>query len=392
MSLNNKKVSSRYQEKTLVGESSLILSQNLLDQIDHLHEIVGAVEWSGVLVYKILEGSIEDHESLVIEALEILPMDVGTSGYTEYELDSSDEYTFNNLCDRVMMDPDLKIGHIHTHHNMQCFFSGTDTQELHDNAPNHNYYLSLIVNFKKPEHWCAKIAMVGTEKSEGKVTRSFKGTNGIVEFEQDLTHEAEMLYLIDMDIDVSAVLRVTDEFATRVSELNKKKGRAFTSTYIPGYHAAQNSQWGGSAKTVSVGKQTALFPELTTGQNIGGNREAKPNIQIDMSSQSIEDFANKLLSQSTLLSASMHSCLSVLQTAFDSEEVDVQLQKIMYLDNLYDVYDTIFLDHFQTSPTDISRELIAKKVVACLEVYKKEFTFLEEVIEEITTCFIFEEV
>lgn len=67
---------------------------------------------------------------------------------------------------------------IHSHHNMTCFFSGTDMSELHDNAPNHNYYLSLIVNYKEDtgNNWCAKVAYVTEEKKEGikKVITSYK--------------------------------------------------------------------------------------------------------------------------------------------------------------------------------------------------------------------------
>jgi len=39
-----------------------------------------------------------------------------------------------------------RLGHIHSHHTMGTNFSGTDLQELKDNAPLYNYYLSLIVN------------------------------------------------------------------------------------------------------------------------------------------------------------------------------------------------------------------------------------------------------
>ena len=37
---------------------------------------------------------------------------------------------------------------IHSHHNMQVFFSGTDMDEIYTNAPNHKEYLSVIVNNK----------------------------------------------------------------------------------------------------------------------------------------------------------------------------------------------------------------------------------------------------
>ena len=41
-----------------------------------------------------------------------------------------------------------KVGHIHSHHSMSVFFSGTDEAELRENSANHNFYLSIIVNNK----------------------------------------------------------------------------------------------------------------------------------------------------------------------------------------------------------------------------------------------------
>ena len=44
------------------------------------------------------------------------------------------------------------------------FFSGTDWSELEDNAPNHNYYLSLIVN--NFMDFCAKVCFIAEAKNE----------------------------------------------------------------------------------------------------------------------------------------------------------------------------------------------------------------------------------
>ena len=44
------------------------------------------------------------------------------------------------------------------------FFSGTDWSELEDNAPNHNYYLSLIVN--NFMDFCAKVCFIVEAKNE----------------------------------------------------------------------------------------------------------------------------------------------------------------------------------------------------------------------------------
>ena len=44
------------------------------------------------------------------------------------------------------------------------FFSGTDWSELEDNASNHNYYLSLIVN--NFMDFCAKVCFIAEAKNE----------------------------------------------------------------------------------------------------------------------------------------------------------------------------------------------------------------------------------
>lgn len=50
----------------------------------------------------------------------------------------------------------VRQGLIHSHHNMATFFSPEDDDELQLNAPNHNYYLSLIVN--NAGAYCAALA------------------------------------------------------------------------------------------------------------------------------------------------------------------------------------------------------------------------------------------
>ncbi len=98
-----------------------------------------------MLFYKIT-GSIADLSTFSVEVADILLMDKGTSGYTEYHFD---EDVAGFIMDKAMEDSEwmgIKIGHIHSHNTMGVFFSGVDMSELHENSPNHNFYLSLIVN------------------------------------------------------------------------------------------------------------------------------------------------------------------------------------------------------------------------------------------------------
>ena len=89
-------------------------------------------------------------------AKDVFPMDIGNGVYTEYTFDANIMKAYDENPELM----DCKIGHIHSHHSMATFFSGTDTDELRTNATNYNYYLSLIVNNKM--EMTAKLAIPGT--------------------------------------------------------------------------------------------------------------------------------------------------------------------------------------------------------------------------------------
>lgn len=246
---------------TMKQHAKLILSKELIMQVHYLHHVVKAsTEWSGVLIYSVVEGDVDKPSELVLLAEKLLPMDVGTSGYTEYEF-SPDSPHFDEWCDAL--EAGKKIGHIHTHHNMGTFFSGTDMSELHDNAPNHNFYLSLIVDYKAHDKWCAKVAIDGEEiididlKVEGyrkttgfsKTLAKWMGHSGPMEARseqefngedddlEDFTEETKkqvtkpMLYVIDMDLELAEDAKAWEDL---VSDLNSKSGRRIT-TYSGGH-------------------------------------------------------------------------------------------------------------------------------------------------------------
>ena len=382
--MQNKKNLKKYQEHTLPENSTVILSNKLLDQINHLHKVVGKVEWSGVLVYKTVKGSIEDYKNFVVEAVEIIPMDVGTSGYTEYEIESADEYVFKNLFERVMLDDDLKIGHIHTHHDMDCYFSTTDMSELHENAPNHNYYLSLIVNFKDYTKWRAKIAQIRTVKSKGSAVYSYKGTNGAVEEKVSLDEEKETLSMIDLKIVAETALE--DEFVNRVKELKTEQGR-FTGP-IQG-----NKDWTGyyGQPTLFETLGENLRPDVNINPTENNTAPAYgPNVQrvfrqdvttsritVDTSQKSISDFAWKLISQSNEPLGTLENTLNILDKSFLSGGTPMDF----YIESLVDNFDLLFIDHFKTTPTLASKKLIVEKVAEVLEDIEEKNNYVSTIVE-----------
>lgn len=241
---------------TITTKVDLILTDQLIAKINTLHkEAPKGIEWSSILLYRTTEGSIQDIPNWKLEAYDLIPMDIGSAGYTEYDFTAEDTYASDIFMDAMMVGN--KIGHIHTHHNMNCFFSGTDTSELHDNSPNHSYYLSLIVNYKDPGAWCAKVAFCCTENITGTIHKSYNYIGGVIEnviADEEINNTEEIMYTIDCNIITSALVEATEEsFLERITSLNTKRvdNIARTSQVIVGNGGFHNK---GTGITGTVGK------------------------------------------------------------------------------------------------------------------------------------------
>ena len=109
-------------------------------KIRHLCSKVFNTEWSGNLFYK-MTGTFADN-NIEITCVDILPMDIGSSAYTEFEM-SPEVATY------MVENPELldcKMGLIHSHQSFGTFFSGTDTATLQSEGKHRNHFLSLIIN------------------------------------------------------------------------------------------------------------------------------------------------------------------------------------------------------------------------------------------------------
>lgn len=214
------------------AKATLVIGKELMMQIHYMHHRVErGTEWSGVLIYNTVTGNVNDPANWIIKAEEVIPMDVGSSGYTEYEIDPTDDFSADKWMDAL--EQGKKMGHIHTHHTMGTFFSGTDMSELHDNAPKHNYYLSLIVDYKDHDEWKAKIAICGSIKKEGTIITKLKevtswfGASGeesdvkMVDEQKDIDEEVPVLYIINCDIELEESIK---PFCERAAKLNDEKG------------------------------------------------------------------------------------------------------------------------------------------------------------------------
>lgn len=165
--------------------------------------MVGSKEWSGELITR-EEGVITDLDNWTIHCEDIFLADIGSGAYTSYEVDKGGFKAVDivEMYDSFpkLFEGEKKVQHIHTHHNMSTFFSGTDWENLEDRGVLSNYFMMLIVNFKG--EYCAKVAYKAKLKSAGKEKiEFFNNQDGFRELE--LTGgemEKEVLVVMDCEI------------------------------------------------------------------------------------------------------------------------------------------------------------------------------------------------
>ena len=95
-------------------------------------------EWSGILFYA-PSGLFRD--KLQISCVDICPMDIGSSTYTEFDMNPE---VVSYMTEHDLLD--CEMGLIHSHDNMGTFFSSTDVATLQEEGSDRNVFVSLIVN------------------------------------------------------------------------------------------------------------------------------------------------------------------------------------------------------------------------------------------------------
>jgi hypothetical protein len=149
---------SHLPEYKFKDRGTILISPRLAAEIISLHKACGRDEWSGILIFEPIVEELVDCSKYVARAIAVYPMHFGNATYTEYGVGTEilDLYEKFPQADPANGTPTYKLAQIHSHHYMSTFFSGTDDQELRDNASKYEYYLSLIVNIDGK--YAAKIA------------------------------------------------------------------------------------------------------------------------------------------------------------------------------------------------------------------------------------------
>lgn len=126
------------QENKPLIKPVLNIPKEVSEKIAYLNSIMGDIEWSGVLFYS-MDGTLD--KDLVIDIKDVLVLDIGSSVYTNYAITPE---VAGYMCENGLTQ--CILGHIHSHHTMSAFFSGTDMNTLIKEALDNVFFLSLIVN------------------------------------------------------------------------------------------------------------------------------------------------------------------------------------------------------------------------------------------------------
>jgi hypothetical protein len=343
----------------------------VLHQIQYLCKNIPKVEWSGALFYT-TEGSIEKPGTFKITLKTILPLDMGSAAYTEYHLDDRFidfiEEDFEERCT-------WKLGHIHSHNVMSVFFSGTDMAELNDNAPAHNFYLSLIVN--NYMDFIAKVAFVGEAKKDIKqvpyTAKNVHGYDYIIE-RQDFEVNTQKLFIYDCDIDTPKnEILVSGQFTAQVAKIMEPKPVKTPASNVQSRFPAQTSpagqgwqrngnqksrqfksqeeremeSWNKSFQQDPKKGQKKLFEDWDVPANLIDDLEEQ-----DLEEKAIYDFCKALFDFTNGPIDDFETLEDVLDVVADFNLTPAELAKSVIND-----YATTFNQHF---PNSNSRDFIEK--------------------------------
>lgn len=233
---------------SLQNKIQIIMPKDFTEKVEYLCASNPKDEWSGVLFYEV-KGNIKKPSSMKLICKDILLMDIGNATFTSYNFDKE-------LIPYYKKHPKMlgcRYGQIHSHNTMTTFFSGTDVEDLEDNAPNHNFYLSLIVNNYLST--TAKVAFMG---SSPKLENRFEclDENGDSYYLKSTIEPQEIMFIYDCEVEVKGrVININQELQERLKLIKDRKIEAAkaktaqqqtnTKNYNGGHQ--QNKDYGGGS-------------------------------------------------------------------------------------------------------------------------------------------------
>lgn len=334
------------QVSSFKEKAKLIISKEVQSQVMYLHNKIGNIEWSGLLFYSIVSGEIGDPKNLVLKTEKIYLMDIGNATYTEFTPDE----TIVDFYEKYPEAMNQKWGLIHTHHNMDTFFSGQDMDELKSNSGSHNFYLSLIVNHRSVFN--AKIGVVAevekqtTSKYVFGHGLAFKGwLDGLIKKEE----KDKCLMTIDCEIEFEQAEFEVDRY--EAIRLEKMKSKATTYPTFAGMHYS---------------------PDLFSEENVNNK---KPNIKhlgfdiyIPKTKNELQGFLSDFWSMRANNKLNLRDCLEEVNEEF---EKDKEQFTALYWEGLDYAFQETFHKHFGNYLAPLHEDRFFKQCIWVMDDFRR---------------------
>lgn len=368
---------SRLDKVQFKNKIQVIMPDEVLDKIKYLCTIISKVEWSGILLYETL-GSIQDPKNMQVILKDIIPMHKGSSTYTEYSFTEKKRdqsgYADRHIdyCEEFEEALSWQIGHIHSHNNMNVFFSGTDMAELEENSPSHNFYLSLIVNNKLD--FMAKIAFIATAETSNKTVFKALNENGeeYVIGDTILNARKEKLFIYDCDIQSSKeTVKPLSFFHRAVGEILDAADSPKT-FYNPNKNSFQQNKQ-------SFGKKYPQNPLKPWENKVKSfpptpklnKKEEQFLIESDLAfiPQDIQDFGKALLNGGTAIEGSLDE---LIRDLYESKVTPFLLEQ-----RVLDVVPPLFASMFEDIAEDSEKFIeTVEYVIEFFEIFEEKYPIL----------------
>jgi hypothetical protein len=325
----------------LEGNPKVLISEDLWYKICRFHQLFGDTEWSGPIWYK-MKGDINKPDKLEIEVIHLMLKDIGSSAYTEYEFGEEMIDMFEEMPELMQ----AKMGHLHTHHNMDAYFSGTDMHALQEGADSLDMFLSIIVNRKGKK--IAKIAMV--TEMEKKVL--FKHQQKQFFF---MSKPSETLAILDCEVVIENEERYKDEILPIL--LRKKKEKEEEEKRKSLMPVQTSKTWNG--------KQLNAFDTDNLKKEVSEKGTAIDNEEL-LSELAIRNLIIRSLAYDDLVEGEIEETIKIINEMMDEFDSNSEIKYMVehYLNTLQTEY---YYDQF---------EYVTRRVLSILDQYRGDYILI----------------
>ena len=195
------------------------------------------LEWSGYCLHEKKEGLFNEY--IIIHGVYL--MDVGTATATDFKgnADVASLIVAYPELDELIFDKKYRILQckVHSHQNLNVFYSGTDQQDLEDNAKGKDLYVSIVVN-NKMEFFAKACRWAKTEKFTKTVEVLKNGKYEPYTYEVNAGQEK-----IVQECKVKIDIQNPNWFTKRLTEVKPAPVAPATYNYNVGWKGVQTNQF-----------------------------------------------------------------------------------------------------------------------------------------------------